>query len=249
METSPGRLHGSRLVHNAAFLVSYGRGIEQQSAAETVAEPYYTFKRKGYSITMASVRGGPIPIDPASVQPMNVKTHSVKLFLADPEAHKLMHASLPVSLVDPLDYGAIFIAGGHGIAWDGPFNKELRRLVEETYATGKIIAAVDHGPAALVHARNIKLGDPREGQPLLFRKDVTGFSNTEEEAVKRAALVPFLLEDRIREVDGIYVRALRDFDPYAVRSGQIITGENWQSSKQTADLVVDALSFGVRNMP
>ena len=63
-------------------------------------------------------------------------------------------------------------AGGHGIAWDGPFNKELRRLVEEAYATGKIIAAVDHGPAALVHARNIKLGDPREGQPLLFRKDV-----------------------------------------------------------------------------
>ncbi len=63
-------------------------------------------------------------------------------------------------------------AGGHGIAWDGPFNKELRRLVEETYATGKIIAAVDHGPAALVHARNIKLGDPREGQPLLFHKDV-----------------------------------------------------------------------------
>ncbi len=63
-------------------------------------------------------------------------------------------------------------AGGHGIAWDGPFNKELRRLVEEAYATGKIIAAVDHGPAAIVHARNIKLGDPREGTPLVFRKDV-----------------------------------------------------------------------------
>lgn len=63
-------------------------------------------------------------------------------------------------------------AGGHGIAWDGPFNKELQRLIEESYASGKIIAAVDHGPAALVHARNIKLGDPREGQPLLFRKDV-----------------------------------------------------------------------------
>lgn len=69
-------------------------------------------------------------------------------------------------------------AGGHGIAWDGPFNKELRRLVEETYATGKIIAAVDHGPAALVHARNIRLGDPREGMPLLFRKDVRAPATT-----------------------------------------------------------------------
>jgi hypothetical protein len=69
-------------------------------------------------------------------------------------------------------------AGGHGIAWDGPFNKELRRLVEETYATGKIIAAVDHGPAALVHARNIRLGDPREGMPLLFRKDVRAPAST-----------------------------------------------------------------------
>jgi len=141
--------------------------------------------------------------------------------------------------------------GGHGIAWDGPFNKELRRLVQETYATNKIIAAVDHGPAAIVHAKNIKLGDPNEGMPLIFHKDVrtlpnadivlsalcfakhtspegyfdlllssmngrikeeghqqavclcmqvTCFSNTEEEAVKRATLVPFLLEDRIREV-------------------------------------------------
>ncbi|EIE26245.1 ThiJ/PfpI domain-containing protein [Coccomyxa subellipsoidea C-169] len=231
--------------------------------AETIAEPYYTFRRKGYRVVMASIRGGPIPIDPASVAPQNVKTHTVKLFLADPEAQRLMHHSLPVALVDSQDYGAIFISGmllcflslscripcGHGIAWDGPFNKELRRLVEEAYATGKIIAAVDHGPAAIVHARNIKLGDPREGTPLVFRKDVTGFSNTEEEAVRRAALVPFLLEDRIRDEDGIYVRALRDFDPYAVRTGQLITGQNWQSSKATADLVVDALSFGVRNMP
>ncbi|CAL8466576.1 g6112 [Coccomyxa elongata] len=190
--------------------------------AEELAAPYYLFLKKGYLIDIVSIAGGKVPIDPLSVAPPYDKISTIKHFLAD---------------------------GGHGIAWDGPFSREIMRVVETAFAAGKVIGAVCHGPAALVSAKIIDPSHPLYGQSILAGKQVTGLSNSEEDASGRATLVPFLLEDKLREVGGIYVRGPRDLGPYAIRAGQIITGQNPASSLRAAELVVEALSFGVRLTP
>lgn len=200
--------------------------------AEEVAAPYYVFKKAGWQVTLASVKGGKVPVDAASLQG-DFKIASVEKFLADSEAMAAFENTVPLSKVADSQPDAVFLPGGHGVVWDLPGNKTLDTLLEKTFAEGKIVSAVCHGPCGLLGAKTA------DGDSILKGKRCTGFSNSEEDAVGKSKVVPFLLEDRMKELGGRYEKA-GDWTSFAIADGNLITGQNPQSSERVAQLVVAA---------
>jgi putative intracellular protease/amidase len=131
------------------------------------------------------------------------------------------------------EYDAYFVVGGHGAMWDLPRSKDLQRLLARADRNGKVIAAVCHGPAALVNV----IG--QGGKPLLSGRRVTGFSNSEERAVKLDKVVPFALQSKMEAAGGRY-QARPDFQAFAVRDGRLVTGQNPASAPEAARLVLQA---------
>ncbi|KAK9860422.1 hypothetical protein WJX84_006531 [Apatococcus fuscideae] len=188
---------------------------------EEVAAPYYAFKTKGIAADIASVKGGEIPWDPNSTKG-DFFTPTAQAFSNDVEAKEACTKSKPLSSIDSIDgYDALFIPGGHGIVFDGPGNKEMAALIVKFWTAGKIVSAVCHGPIALC-------GVEVDGKPLVEGKKVTGFSNSEEDAVGKTAEMPFLLESRIKELGGNY-SSMADWHSHVVTDGKLITGQNPQS--------------------
>lgn len=208
-------------------------GLKTGAWAEEVAAPYYVFKDAGFDVFIASPSGGKVPLDPKSLQPDN-KTQTVEKFLSDEEATKALNDSLPISSIREYDVSAIFLAGGHGAVFDFPENKTLADLLTESNKHGKVISAVCHGPAGLINAKG------EDNKPLVYGKEVTGFSNSEEKSVGMADKVPFLLEDKLIEEGGKY-RKGPDWTGFVVTDGKLVTGQNPQSSKGTAEGVVTVL--------
>ena len=122
---------------------------------------------------------------------------------------------------------------------DGPDSAELKTLLERMWAAGKVVSAVCHGPAGLVSACDTN------GDSILKGHAVTGFTNSEEKAVGKDGLVPFLLEDRMKELGGLFT-AHPDWEPHAVRDGQLVTGQNPQSSRAVAEAVAEAVAPGIQ---
>eukprot|EP00884_Botryococcus_braunii_P022244 jgi/Botrbrau1/8703/Bobra.0311s0016.1 len=207
---------------------------------EELAVPFYYFLRKGYVVDVASIRGGKIPIDPLSLQEPHNKQHLLKRFISDVEAQKAFERSVSIVYVRPEAYDAIVITGGHGITWDGTFNAELKTLIERAYLAGRVIGAIGHGSSTLIQA------ETPDGRSIVEGRQITGVSNREEEHSKTAALIPFLVENGLIQAGAVYVRGHVDFRPFVTRSGQIITGQNSASALATAQMVVEALSHGVR---
>eukprot|EP01024_Parvocaulis_polyphysoides_P042460 TRINITY_DN3881_c1_g2_i2.p1 TRINITY_DN3881_c1_g2~~TRINITY_DN3881_c1_g2_i2.p1 ORF type:complete len:229 (+),score=48.90 TRINITY_DN3881_c1_g2_i2:93-779(+) len=204
------------------------------SWAEEFAAPYYTFKEKGYDVEVASINGGKTPFDQASMNPP-FKTEAVDKLLADSEAMQLLENSKKIEDVKADDFDAVFLPGGHGVCWDLPDNETLKTLLSTMFSQGKVVSAVCHGPVGLV---NVIVGD---GTSILAGKNVTGFTNTEEIAVGKDKIVPFLLEDKLKEKGGNFSKT-EDWQPHGVRDGNLITGQNPGSSAKVAELVVAALS-------
>jgi len=200
--------------------------------AEEVVAPYYIFKEAGAHVDVASIKGGKIPIDKVSLGEGFVTNH-VKRYFEDEELKHYFENSPSVKDV-PSNYDAIFIPGGHGIVFDGPVDKDLIALVEKFWADGKIVSAVCHGPNGLV---SVKAPD---GTSIVKGKKVAGFSNSEEAAAGATDKVPFLLEDKLKELGGHYESG-PDWQSKAVADGRLITGQNPQSSVAVAELVVKAL--------
>jgi putative intracellular protease/amidase len=200
--------------------------------AEELAAPYYIFKDAGAQVDVASIKGGKIPIDAGSLADNFVTPH-VKRYLADESLKETVEHSLSVK-ESFSNYDAIYIPGGHGIMFDGPNDKDFIAVVEKFWAEGKIVASVCHGPAGLVAIR------APDGIPIVKGKKVCGFSNAEEAAVGKTDKVPFLLEDKLKELGGLY-EAGPDWQPKAVADGQLITGQNPASSAPVAELVLEAL--------
>lgn len=200
--------------------------------AEEVAAPYFILEEAGVDVDIASIKGGKIPIDPVSLQgDLTEHTHS---FLNN-------HHDLKSKVEDSIsiaeaskEYDGVFLPGGHGVCYDFPDNPELIALVESFWAKGKVVAAVCHGPVGLV---NVK--DPA-GHYIVKGRKVAGFTNSEEEAVGKTALVPFLLEDKLKERGALFERG-PDWVPYAVADGKLITGQNPMSSAKVAELILSAL--------
>ncbi len=200
---------------------------------EEFASPYYVFKDAGAQLVLASPKGGQPPLDPKSDAP-DAQTAATRRFRADAEAGKALASTLPLAEAAQGDYDAVFYPGGHGPLWDLAEDAESIRLIERTYAAGKPVGAVCHAPGVL---RHVKAPD---GAPLVHGKQVTGFSNSEEEAVGLTQVVPFLVEDVLKQLGGRYAKK-DDWQSYAIVDGQLVTGQNPASSDAAAEAILDLL--------
>ena len=201
---------------------------------EEFTTPYYAFIDAGAHVEVASIKGGRAPIDPRSLQAEAGKEPaSVKRYLADPGLQAMLEHTPAVDTVAKRDYDIVFLPGGHGTMWDLPGSATLSQLVVATLERGDIVSAVCHGPAGLVNARY------KDGKSVVAGRKVAGFTNTEEQAVGLATVVPFLLESRLRELGGHYESG-PDFQPFAVVDGNLVTGQNPASSGKAAELAIAA---------
>ena len=200
---------------------------------EEFAAPYYVLADAGAEITIASPKGGQPPVDPKS-EAEDAQTPSTERFYKDFEVIDKVAHSHKLSEIKQEDYDAVFYPGGHGPLWDLATDKNSIALIESFYNNEKPIAFVCHSPAALV---NVKA---KNGEPLVKGKSVTGFSNTEEEAVQLTKVVPFLLEDELIKQGAIYSKG-DDWASYTKQDGLLITGQNPGSSEAAAELLLKTL--------
>lgn len=201
---------------------------------EEFAAPYYVFKDAGADITLASPKGGQPPLDPKS-DDEDAQTDDTRRFKNDPEAQARLAATLPLSDVAADDFDAVFYPGGHGPLWDLAEDKDSRRLIEAFLGAGRPVAAVCHAPAVFRHVRGA------DGKPLVEGRRVTGFTNTEEEAVGLTDVVPFLVEDMLRSKGGRYEQG-PDWSSFVLRDGNLVTGQNPASSAEAAKRLLDVLA-------
>ncbi|MFC5524505.1 type 1 glutamine amidotransferase domain-containing protein [Rhodanobacter ginsengisoli] len=200
---------------------------------EEFAGPYYVFKDAGAEIVLASPSGGQPPLDPKSDAP-DAQTANTERFRKDAEAVAALAATHRLADVAGGDYDAVFYPGGHGPLWDLAEDRDSIRLIESTYAAGKPVGAVCHAPGVL---RHVKAAD---GTPLVKGKAVTGFTNTEEAAVGLTEVVPFLVEDMLRDNGGKYSKK-DDWQSHAITDGHLVTGQNPASSEAAAAAVLALL--------
>jgi putative intracellular protease/amidase len=201
---------------------------------EEFAAPYYVFKDAGLDITLASPRGGHPPIDPKSEAP-EVQTPATHRLYSDKETQAWLAATVKLRDAVNEDFDAIFYPGGHGPLWDLVEDPMSIDLIESMYRLGRPVAAVCHGPAAFRHTRGA------DGNPLVKDRRVTSFTNTEEAAVGLIDVVPFLVEDVLRENGGRFTRG-PNWLPHAEADGNLFTGQNPASSEPTAKAVLRALA-------
>lgn len=200
---------------------------------EEFAAPYYVLADAGAIITVASPEGGQPPVDPKSEAP-DAQTASTKRFYADLDAIDKVAYTIKLSEVNKDDYDAVFYPGGHGPLWDLANDTNSIALIEGFYNTQKPIAFVCHAPAALIKVK------AENGQPLVKGKKMTGFSDTEEEAVGLTKVVPFLLEDELKKLGAHYSKGA-DWGSYTEQDGLLITGQNPASSEAVAKLLLQTL--------
>ncbi len=194
---------------------------------EEFAIPYKQFISQGFEITIASPRGGSVPIDPRSEpKPEEVEQTA--------QARSVLRQTQTLSEVRATNFDAIFLPGGHGTMFDLPENTTLQHLLGDFANADKVIAAVCHGPAGLVGARLAN------GTPLVAGKTITAFTDNEERAAELDHSMPFLLESRLRELGGRFV-VQPNWSDHVERDGKLITGQNPQSSGSVARAVIEAL--------
>ncbi|ASK89859.1 general stress protein 18 [Sphingorhabdus sp. SMR4y] len=200
---------------------------------EEFAAPYYVFKDAGADITLASPEGGQPPLDPSS-DADDAQTEDTERFKSDEAAQAELASTKPLSAVSADGFDAIFYPGGHGPLWDLAEDDDSKTLIETFAASGRPVGAVCHAPAIFKHAKNA------DGDPLVKGKEVTGFTNTEEEGVGLTDVVPFLVEDMLKENGGIYRKA-DDWAAFVVVDGKLVTGQNPASSAEAASKLLALL--------
>lgn len=191
------------------------------------AEAYMAFTKKGFEVTVASPLGGKGPVDPGSVD-----ENTPQEIL---DAEQYLQNTVKLTDVSHEGYDAIFLPGGHGTMFDLPDNDKLQELLRHFYEGDKIVAAVCHGPAGLVGAT---LSD---GTPLVAGKRVNAFTDREELDTTLDQYMPFLLESKLRDLGAIFVAAPNWSTHYEV-DGNLITGQNPQSTEAVAQAVIEKLS-------
>lgn len=186
-------------------------------------EPYHLLMAEGWQVTIASPKGGAIPIDPASQKdPL------------EPTVAALLQASLPLAS-GATDYDGLFIPGGHGTMFDLPENPILKELLREFYEAGKPLAALCHGPAALI---DVPLSD---GRLLVTGKRLTAFTDEEELASHTRDQVPFLLESKLKENGADFIAEANWRDHVEV-DGFLVTGQNPQSARKSTLAFINLLA-------
>ena len=209
-------------------------GLKTGFWLEEFAAPYYVFKDAGHAITLVSPAGGQPPLDPKSDAP-DFQTEATHRFNADADARHQLATTRRLTEVNAADFDAVFYPGGHGPLWDLSEDPQSITLIEATLAAGKPLGTVCHAPGVLRHAK------APDGSPLVRGRRVTGFTNSEEEAVQLTKIVPFLVEDMLKANGGDYSKGA-DWQPYAVIDGTLITGQNPASSELVARKLLEALA-------
>lgn len=200
---------------------------------EELAAPYYVFRDAGADITLASPLGGQPPLDPKSAAP-DAQSDDTRRFNADAAATAALASTKKLAEVSVADYDAVFYPGGHGPLWDLAEDPVSIGLIEAAIASEKPVALVCHAPGVL---RQVK---GPEGEAIARGKNVTGFANTEEAAVGLTEVVPFLVEDMLKQSGGTYSKG-SDWGPHVVTDGLLITGQNPASSGPAAKALLESL--------
>jgi putative intracellular protease/amidase len=193
------------------------------------AIPFVALSEAGIGVTVASPRGGPGPIDPKTAPNAKTPTRWAP-------AIEALERTTPLDAVAETDFDAVFVPGGHGPMVDLATDPAVASLIGDFVRAGKIVAAVCHGPAALLEVAGV------DGEPLLMGRNVTGFTNGEEMLAQLQTVVPFLLEDRLRAAGAKFEHALAPGACHVVRDGNLITGQNPASSETIAKTLMDALA-------
>lgn len=199
---------------------------------EEFAAPYYVLADAGMEITLASPEGGQPPIDPSSTQE-DAQTEATKRFDQDQDLKKKLANTKKLEYIESADFDAVFYPGGHGPLWDLVNNLKSIGLIEEFYSSKKPMAFVCHAPGVL---KNTEINT----EPLVRGKNVTGFANTEEEAVGLTEVVPFLVEDMLNSMHANYSKA-EDWNSYVMVDKHLITGQNPASSEEAAKTLLQML--------
>ena len=193
-------------------------------------------KDAGFDLTIASIDGGHVPLDPESLAHDVLGQLGTDKRYADREFMNLLEDTMSVADVNVADYDAIYLPGGHGVMFDFPQSEKLASLITGFYESDKIVAAVCHGPAGLL---NVRLSN---GDYLVKDKDVTGFSWPEEELAQRGEAVPFRLQDDVgvkRLVgEGVLPSALLQVVLQAERDGLAALSELLFGPRETSDILV-----------
>lgn len=201
---------------------------------EEFAAPYFAFKDAGYEITLASPLGGQPPIDPKS-ELADFQTADTQRFDNDEQVKDQLSNTLKLNQVNASDYDAVFYPGGHGSLWDLVDDVDSIALIQSTIEANKPVATVCHSSAVLLNIKD------NNDTYLINKKAVSGFTNSEEAAVKLTQIVPFLLEDELIKRGADYQRAA-DWTPFAVQDGLIISGQNPASSALVAQKLITHLN-------
>jgi putative intracellular protease/amidase len=198
---------------------------------EEFAVPYNAFKAKGYDVRVTSIQGGEVPLDPNSIADEKNADWA--------EAEEQLKKTAKLTRDDAKGFDAVFLPGGHGTMFDFPDNETLKYILQEQAEAGKVIGAVCHGPAGLVNVTY------RDGRPLVKGKKLTAFTNDEEVEMKLDKDMPFLLETKLREQGANFVQA-PNWSDFSVSDGNLVTGQNPQSSGSTAARVIEAIESPIR---
>lgn len=200
---------------------------------EEGAAPYYVFRDAGVDLTLVSPKGGQPPIDPKSDLPEN-RTPAMTRFKGDEAAQMVFASTKKLSEARSEDFDAVFYPGGHGPMWDLVDNSDSIKLIESFYNAGKPVAAVCHAPAVFHRVTY-------NGAPIVKGKRVTGFTNGEEEEVQLTKVVPFLVEDELKRLGGLYEKKA-NWESFAITDGMLITGQNPASSTAGAQALIKLLT-------
>ncbi|TPE46346.1 type 1 glutamine amidotransferase domain-containing protein [Pontibacter mangrovi] len=200
---------------------------------EEFAAPYYVMADAGVEVTLASPEGGEPPIDPSSEAP-DAQTSATERYYKDAALQEKMRHTKKLSEVKADDFDAVFYPGGHGPLWDLSESEESAKLIEAFARQQKPVTAVCHAPAVFAKVKN------ENGEAFVKGKKVTGFTNSEEEAVQLTEVVPFLVEDKLKELGANYSKK-GDWQPHVVRDGLLITGQNPASSEGAAKELLQLL--------
>ena len=193
---------------------------------EELAVPYYIFKEAGATIVLASPKGGEVPLDPRS-ESIIVSSSTTKRFQKDQEAISLLAHSEEIGKQQANDFDFVLLLGGHGPLWDFTDNNELKLLLEDFNRGNKFIGAICHGVAGLLSPVTIS------GEPLVKDRQLTAYSNSEEQVSGATGMIPFLLESRLIALGAAYSRG-DNFVSHVIIDGTIVTGQNSASAKAVA---------------
>jgi putative intracellular protease/amidase len=196
---------------------------------EEFAAPYFVFTDAGVDVTVASPKGGQPPIDPKSDDPNN-QTPAQTRFKSDKNAMQVLANTHRLDTMSADDFDTVFYPGGHGPMWDLAEDPVSIRLIEAFYDSGKPVATVCHAPGVLHHVKY-------KGESIVKGKRVTGFTNTEEEEVQLTKVVPFLVEDELKRLGGLFEKK-DNWVPFTITDGRLITGQNPASSTVTAQALM-----------